>query len=417
MAKKSTMQKMNRINAALGNEAISQKSNSEEVEKNNVKSKENEGKLLFVLLVMAILTFAVTLFLLAKDKPTTLIELEVVTLSVQFETSIMSGHQIPLLSNFELESIDLPNFNRVEFFWTDTPPSGIRDAYEASEMESLGGGLIVNEPTDIIGIDELLIPDKSKVELKKLIEPEGKFQLALFGNDIGLTVQVAGSPSVSLTGFIPNEQKGNEDQMLQESFDLPAVKGADIDFLPLFHADNSEELVMNFVPKLEDSPQARLFIDDQDGIQDSIDIETQDSKEILFGEQIEISNLSITRVNESQRAADGSRVPRRVSAIESGTLYLEELNGKAIPLRPGEQLQFKVLKGTIRKLSLQDDLITLQFRGTVEGIISGFVDSRSLMPSWLQYIQAREAWLAVVGGVFTALFLVFAYLQGRGAMR
>ena len=392
-----------------------------------VKKRENKihfyvFRLIFGLTMLALLGLAVYyLSFLPKDKTPTVIELIATVSSVEFQiTTKKPDYLVPLLGNLALESIDVPNFKKVQFFWTDSPPSDFEDVFEASEMESLGAGILVNETSDIIGIDEVLIPDKTKVELKKLIEPDGKFQLALVGDDIGLTVQTEGLPKFSVTGVVPNKdsEQGNEkenskDELLNKSFNLPAGKGTDIDFSPLPQTDEPEELVMNFIPKLEESSQARLIINEQE----SINVETRDSTEILFGEQIEISNLSLTRINESQRAADGSRVPLIVSAIESGTLYLEELNGKAIPLRPGEQLRFKVLKGTIRKLSLQDGLITVQFRGTVEGMISGFVDSRSLMPNWLEYILAREAWLAVLGGIVSALTLLFAYMQGRGAMR
>jgi len=114
-----------------------------------------------------------------------------------------------------------------------------------------------------------------------------------------------------------------------------------------------------------------------------------------------IRDLSLLRI-EDRRGPEGLPV-RRVSTILSGTIYFEELNGQELKLRSGETIRFEGLQGEIGSLELKDDKIVLQFRGRVRGMTAGSSDtSRSLMPTWLEWLKARRGLYLLWG---TAVYL------------
>lgn len=131
--------------------------------------------------------------------------------------------------------------------------------------------------------------------------------------------------------------------------------------------------------------------------------------------QLAARNLSLQDVDES---SDGNRtIVRRVSSIVLGTLYLEELDGKERKLRAGELLQFAQSEGELRSVRLDADRMVLNFQGTVQGMTIGRGRNQiSLMPTWLEWLQARHG-VSLFWG--SALYLcgiaiaVFKWLKGR----
>lgn len=131
--------------------------------------------------------------------------------------------------------------------------------------------------------------------------------------------------------------------------------------------------------------------------------------------QISARNISLQDIDES---SDGNRtVVRRVSAIVSGTLYLEALDGKERKLRAGELLQFDRSEGELRSVRLEDDRIVLNFQGTVQGMTIGRGSNRiSLMPTWLEWLQARHGVSLFWGSALYlcgAAIAVLKWLKGR----
>jgi hypothetical protein len=97
-----------------------------------------------------------------------------------------------------------------------------------------------------------------------------------------------------------------------------------------------------------------------------------------------------------------------VSAIQSGTLYLESLNGSEYRLRSGQVLEFDEFEGQIRSLQLADNLITMQVHGRVRGMRTGVGSSeRSLMPTVLEWLSARHG-LSLLWGATLYLFGILA---------
>jgi hypothetical protein len=145
------------------------------------------------------------------------------------------------------------------------------------------------------------------------------------------------------------------------------------------------------------------------------DVSLQEGARGALARQIAARDISLQDVDES---SDGNRtVVRRVSAIVSGTLYLEALDGKERKLRAGELLQFARSEGELRSVRLEDDRMVLNFQGTVQGMTVGRGRNEiSLMPTWLEWLQARHG-VSLFWG--SALYLcgvaiaVFKWLKGR----
>jgi hypothetical protein len=113
----------------------------------------------------------------------------------------------------------------------------------------------------------------------------------------------------------------------------------------------------------------------------------------LFALPLRADSLSLIQVDQ---AGDEARsIIRRTSAILSGALYFESLDGQERKLRHGEMLELSGARGEITELRVGPDHLGLRYRGRVEGLSIGAGESRrSLMPTWLEWLKARRgAWL------------------------
>jgi len=100
-------------------------------------------------------------------------------------------------------------------------------------------------------------------------------------------------------------------------------------------------------------------------------------------------SLALSRIDEFQ--GSGPTVLRRVSTIRSGTLYYESIDGRAQPLRAGEELRFAESSGQFRDWRMDDDGIVVRFRGTVRGMSTGSgATRRNLMPTMIDWLRARH---------------------------
>jgi hypothetical protein len=119
-----------------------------------------------------------------------------------------------------------------------------------------------------------------------------------------------------------------------------------------------------------------------------------------------VQDLNLLRI-EDRRGIEGLPV-RRVSTILSGTIIFEELNGKKVSLRPGEVIEMESSKGEIVSLEFKDD-IAVQFHGRVRGITSGPADiHQNLMPTWLEWLKARQGLSLFWGSAIYLFGLVVA---------
>ena len=125
-----------------------------------------------------------------------------------------------------------------------------------------------------------------------------------------------------------------------------------------------------------------------------------------FSSQLSANNLALFEIEEF---VDSERtVVRRISSIESGSLFFVSLGDRERKLRPGEMLNFKQSQGEFRTLRLQEDHIELKYHGRVRGLSTGDGESRrSLMPSWFEWLSARHS-LSLLWGTAIYLFGVIA---------
>ena len=122
-----------------------------------------------------------------------------------------------------------------------------------------------------------------------------------------------------------------------------------------------------------------------------------------------VQDLNLIRI-EDRRGIEGLPV-RRVSTILSGTIFFEELNGKKLTLRPGEAIEMESSQGEIVSLEFKDD-IAVRFHGRVRGITSGPADiHHSLMPTWLEWLKARQGLSLFWGSAIYLFGLVAGILR------
>jgi hypothetical protein len=129
--------------------------------------------------------------------------------------------------------------------------------------------------------------------------------------------------------------------------------------------------------------------------------------------QLTSTGLAFARIDEL--ADSGGTLIRYTSTIRSGTLYLEELNGRAVVLRSGEALRFDEVRGQIRSLDFRDDHLALKFRGVARGMRSGWRETeRSLMPTYLEWLRHRHGVYLLWGATLSAFGVVVALLRWWG---
>jgi hypothetical protein len=144
-----------------------------------------------------------------------------------------------------------------------------------------------------------------------------------------------------------------------------------------------------------------------------IDLELPGSSKGPFTEQIRVTALSFHRF-EQYHASDRTLI-RHASTIQSGTLHLEGVGGTRHPLRAGEGIRFERVHGVIRMLELEGQQAHVQFRGHVRGMQTGWGESeRSLMPSYLEWLEARHGLYLLWGSTLYIFGLVAGLMRWWG---
>jgi hypothetical protein len=212
-----------------------------------------------------------------------------------------------------------------------------------------------------ISLPDLILPAQTRVSLGKTQSP-GQYRLALEGSGLDLRADVNGPVRVS-----PGGGSAHPFSFLSPK---PVI------FEPQSQQVNLDLTLLALPRKISPIP-------------------------------LTIQDLSLLRI-EDRRGPDGLPV-RRLSTILSGTIYFEELNGQELKLRPGEAIKFEGSEGQIEMLELRDDHIVLQFHGRVRGLTTGSSGvGRSLMPTWLDWLKARQGLYLLWG---TAIYL-FGLIAG-----
>lgn len=151
-------------------------------------------------------------------------------------------------------------------------------------------------------------------------------------------------------------------------------------------------------------PQTVLM---QSGEEDTdLDLSFAAPEGAVFAPQLSADGLALSAVDEF--IASDRMVVRRISTVESGSIYFVSLGDRERKLRPREMIRFEQSRGEIRTLRLKDDHIELKYHGRVRGLSTGEEGGRrSLMPTWFEWLSARHS-LSLLWGTVIYLFGVIA---------
>jgi len=100
--------------------------------------------------------------------------------------------------------------------------------------------------------------------------------------------------------------------------------------------------------------------------------------------------------------------PSMFSTLKQGSIRFEDLSDQVLHLRDGEPIEFNGVDGFIRKLTLEDEYISLGFSGEVSGLQTGLGENkRDLRPSQLEYLMGDLAFVAIASFLFAIIQAVF----------
>jgi hypothetical protein len=121
-----------------------------------------------------------------------------------------------------------------------------------------------------------------------------------------------------------------------------------------------------------------------------------------------VQDLVLARIAEIEA---GHTLLNRVPTIQTGTLYLNSLNGKAVNLRAAEALQFHQSDGELRNAKMLDGTIALAFSGRVRGMTGGSTrHAVQLMPNLLEWFAANQT-LALLWSTALSLFGIWLSIE------
>src|SRR6266851_4200159 len=149
-----------------------------------------------------------------------------------------------------------------------------------------------------------------------------------------------------------------------------------------------------------------------DSNQVSLDFLPTEAAEVswAFRSPLPVESLSLYRVDQFEGAEQ--TLVRRVSTIQSGTLYFESIDGRARQLRAGEGLHFAWSGGEIREWRIRNDGVVVRFHGSVRGMSSGSGEiKRSLMPTLIEWLRARHG-LSLLWGTTAYVVGLFVTILG-----
>ena len=297
------------------------------------------------------LTLLITSILLFARVTETEVELEVLVSQVSF----VSPSQQVLADRLELSSLGVSGLDEIE---VPKAPEGNVQVYDAASPGELGLRLSVDsggQRHGSISLGTIVLPPEEHVWLRQSGSPS-QYRLSLKGNPSEFRADFMSPVELGLSG-------GGTERL---------------DFA---------------------APQFVLLKSGADEV--DFDLAFPGSSKSAFSTQLSAKDVSLFEIDET---VDLDRtVVRRVSSIQSGSLFFASLNDQERKLRSGEVIDFEQSRGEFRTLRLQDDHIELKFHGRVRGMTTGGGEHRrSLMPTWLEWLQARHS-LSLLWG--TAIYL------------
>jgi hypothetical protein len=303
---------------------------------------------------VVVATLAIVSFLLFSCVSETEVELDLTTSGVGF---VLSTEQA-LSDLLNLSALGVSGQIETQ---VPRPREGATDLALASEPDqhrAINLSIESNSvPASSITLAALILPDGTRVRIAPT-EITSQYRISLRKAGLELRVDVNGSIMITVPGGPTERREFNRPQS------VVIQSGADDVNLDLSLLDSAE-------PK-------------------------------RFSHQLFIRDLSLFSIEELP--GKQHTLVRRVSTVLSGAVYLESLNGKELPLRPGAPLRFKQSSGEIRTVSLSENGVNLQFHGFVTGMSTGSEENpRNLMPTYLEWLRVRHG-LSLFWGAVLYLF-------------
>jgi hypothetical protein len=149
-------------------------------------------------------------------------------------------------------------------------------------------------------------------------------------------------------------------------------------------------------------PKPLILQPDPNGV--NLEITPERPQQNLLPAPLSISGLALLRIDERVEAQ--RTVVREVSTILSGMVRFESLGGEERSLPSGEMIQFENSRGEIRTLQVNEDHLTIEFQGQVQGMKTCVGKTcKSLMPTALEWLWAQQR-LPLIAAATAYIFML-----------
>lgn len=264
----------------------------------------------------------------------------------------------------------------------------------SARLASVGvSGLRKIEITDMTGaVNRTIAPADDSAAVRLAVADEHKGSITLQEVELPSAARV----SIRLLG----------DRRYQLSIDPPPGG------LPPFpvNFDGSVTMAIAGEPlKTQSADHAQAMMSPGTGRVDLV-FEVSSGSRLELAQQWRVKDLSLARLERFMDVRQTSI--RRISTIQSGTLYMDSLNSEARILRPGEAIQFEDSQGLVRTLGIDANSVSLQYQGEVRGMTTGFGETRTdLMPTILEWLRVRHGLSLLWGSTLYIFGMVLAVLR------
>jgi hypothetical protein len=313
------------------------------------------------LAILALSLIAVSL-LIALRLERTKIELDVTVSEFEF-TSAPQNDQV-LTEAFNVTDITISGINQL------TMPTLAEHSLETIPINTLEiKPLSVNCQNGLLSVGTLFMPGETQTTIK-FLEKSGGYSFRFKNRPVDV--------KLSARGPIELRPLGGESRWI--AYPIPTQ-------LKVMSSSNDISLAISF----SDKPAQKL------------------------NPRIEVTNLSFLSIE--QYATPESTKSWKQSTLQEVLIYFDDLKGKKVSLRHGEQIRLDRAEGAIADLQLGPKNISFKFYGIVSGLKYGPQENpNDLMPTWLEYLQSNHILVLIWGStasLFGLLFSIFRWIRGN----
>lgn len=302
-----------------------------------ISAREDTGARAYVLLSLLLVSLLISSGLIFTPRPHTTIELEARAIGVQFRTS----REQLVVSSLRLSSIGVSDVKELI-----APQHWLQPAVTAGA--GAPGGVRLSTTTaapGAISTGDLVLAAGSQITVER--SPESH------------TMRLSLSPPPDLLSLYMNGRVE----------------------LRTTAAEPARELALR-------SPQMVQLRGGAGGLQ--VDI-TPPPRQLVTDVLIDSLSFQSTQVLNGA-GLGGTTITSEQSWLQAGHIYLDEIGGKVIEIRSGQQIDLDMDVGTLRAVITDDSSgVGVRFHGRVRKLTSGAGSTETnLMPSYLEWLEARH---------------------------